>query len=166
MADRAARPGCLHRRSRALASPAPRPPPAPRTRSSPTGWTTRTLVEALDDLGAPELYSADGYARLQAYAQELAELRQRLDQPLPDLMADIERTTGLDVEVAVRGWGAGDAGLARGHLDALGNVAARYAGDADGGTLPASWRSWPLRKRRSAAWSRARSMWSRAPFRC
>jgi hypothetical protein len=39
------------------------------------------------------------------------------------------------VEVAVRGWGAGDAGLARGHLDALGNVAARYAGDADGGTL-------------------------------
>jgi DNA helicase-2/ATP-dependent DNA helicase PcrA len=87
------------------------------------------------DLGAPPQYSAEGYARLRAYAQELAELRQRLDQPLPDMVADIERTIGLDVEVAVRGWGAGDAGLARGHLDALGNVAARYAGDTDGGTL-------------------------------
>jgi DNA helicase-2/ATP-dependent DNA helicase PcrA len=94
-----------------------------------------TLVEAMADLGAPQQYSAEGYARLRAYAQELADLRQRLDQPLPDLMADVERTIGLDVEVAVRGWGAGDAGLARGHLDELGNVAARYAGDTDGGTL-------------------------------
>ena len=87
------------------------------------------------DLGAPQQYSAEGYARLKAYGREMAELRRRLDQPLPDLVADIERTIGLDVEVAVRGWAAGDAGLARGHLDALGDVAARYAGDADGGTL-------------------------------
>jgi DNA helicase-2/ATP-dependent DNA helicase PcrA len=87
------------------------------------------------DLGAPQQYSQEGYSRLRAYSRELAELRHRLDQPLPDLIADIERTIGLDVEVAVRGWGAGDAGLARGHLDALGDVAARYAGDADGGTL-------------------------------
>ena len=94
-----------------------------------------TLVEAMADLGAPQLYSQEGYARLRAYGRELAELRHRLDQPLPDLLADIERTIGLDVEVAVRGWGAGDAGLARGHLDALGDVAARYAGDTDGGTL-------------------------------
>jgi DNA helicase-2/ATP-dependent DNA helicase PcrA len=94
-----------------------------------------TLVEAMADPGAPQQYSAEGYQRLRAYAREMAELRQRLDQPLPDLVADIERTIGLDVEVAVRGWGAGDAGLARGHLDALGDVAARYAGEADGGTL-------------------------------
>ena len=94
-----------------------------------------TLVEAMADLGAAQLYSAEGYARLRAYARELADLRQRLDQPLPDLVADVERTIGLDVEVAVRGWGAGDAGLARGHLDALGDTAARYAGDTDGGTL-------------------------------
>ncbi|WP_041841459.1 ATP-dependent helicase [Actinoplanes friuliensis] len=94
-----------------------------------------TLVEAMADLGAAQLYSQEGYARLRAYSRELAELRHRLDQPLPDLVADIERTIGLDVEVAVRGWGAGDAGLARGHLDALGDVAARYAGDTDGGTL-------------------------------
>ncbi|MFI5889246.1 UvrD-helicase domain-containing protein [Actinoplanes sp. NPDC051513] len=94
-----------------------------------------TLIEAMADLGAPQQYSAEGYARLRAYSRELSALRQRLDQPLPDLVADIERTAGLDVEVAVRGWRAGDAGLARGHLDALGDVAARYAGETDGGTL-------------------------------
>jgi DNA helicase-2/ATP-dependent DNA helicase PcrA len=94
-----------------------------------------TLIEAMADLGAPQQYSAEGYLRLRAYSRELGALRQRLDQPLPDLVADIERTTGLDVEVAVRGWRAGDAGLARGHLDALGDVAARYAAETDGGTL-------------------------------
>ena len=94
-----------------------------------------TLVEAMADLGAPQQYSAEGYARLRAYSRELSALRQRLDQPLPDLVADIERTTGLDVEVAVRGWHAGDAGLARGHLDALGDVAARFSGETEGGTL-------------------------------
>jgi DNA helicase-2/ATP-dependent DNA helicase PcrA len=94
-----------------------------------------TLVEAMADLGVPQQYSQEGYARLRSYSRELAELRHRLDQPLPDLVADIERTVGLDVEVAVRGWGAGDAGLARGHLDMFGDVAARYAGDTGGGTL-------------------------------
>jgi DNA helicase-2/ATP-dependent DNA helicase PcrA len=125
----------LHRRSRALASARAEASTSAPEEIVADRLADATLVEALADLGAPQLYSAEGYVRLRAYAQELAELRLRLDQPLPDLLADIERTAGLDVEVAVRGWGAGDAGLARGHLDALGNVAARYAGDADGGTL-------------------------------
>ncbi|WP_033340884.1 ATP-dependent helicase [Catenuloplanes japonicus] len=94
-----------------------------------------TLIEALADLGLPQQFSAEGYHRLHAYAAELALLRDRLDQPLPDLVADVERTIGLDVEVAVRASAAGDAGLARAHLDALGDVAARFAGEADGGTL-------------------------------
>ncbi|MFI5931730.1 UvrD-helicase domain-containing protein [Actinoplanes sp. NPDC051494] len=94
-----------------------------------------TLVEAMADLGVAQQYSQEGYPRLKAFGRELAELRHRLDQPLPDLVADIERTISLDVEVAVRGWGAGDAGLARGHLDALGDVASRYSGETDGGTL-------------------------------
>jgi DNA helicase-2/ATP-dependent DNA helicase PcrA len=126
----------LHRRSRAIAA----------ARSAGTDveepdevvadrLDDASLVEAMADLGAPQLYSAEGYLRLRAYSRELSALRQRLDQPLPDLVADIERTIGLDVEVAVRGWGAGDAGLARGHLDALGDVAARYAGETDGGTI-------------------------------
>ncbi len=126
----------LHRRSRAIAA----------ARAEVTGHGTEpavvgdrlddaTLVEAMADLGVAAQYSAEGYARLRAYGRELAELRHRLDQTLPDLIADIERTVGLDVEVAVRGWGAGDAGLARGHLDALVDTAARYAADSDGGPL-------------------------------
>ncbi|MEU5940718.1 ATP-dependent DNA helicase [Micromonospora sp. NPDC047548] len=96
-----------------------------------------TLVEALADLGPAQAYSAEGYARLRAYGMELALLRYRLDQTLPELIADIERTIGLDVEVAVRAGrdGAGDAGLARGHLDALGDVAARFSGETPGATL-------------------------------
>ncbi|MBQ0896608.1 ATP-dependent helicase [Micromonospora sp. U56] len=127
----------LHRRARAIA----------RARHRLTGddgpeiavdvLDEATLVEALADLGPAQAYSAEGYARLRAYGMELALLRYRLDQTLPELIADIERTIGLDVEVAVRAGrdGAGDAGLARGHLDALGDVAARFSGETPGATL-------------------------------
>ncbi|MEV4492393.1 ATP-dependent DNA helicase [Micromonospora coxensis] len=127
----------LHRRARAIA----------RARRELTGddgpeivvdaLDEATLVEALADLGPAQAYSAEGYARLRSYAIELALLRYRLDQTLPELIADIERTIGLDVEVAVRAGrdGAGDAGLARGHLDALGDVAARFSGETPGATL-------------------------------
>jgi DNA helicase-2/ATP-dependent DNA helicase PcrA len=91
-----------------------------------------TLAEALDDLGDASRYSAEGHRRFAALATELRALRRRLDQPLPDLITDIERTIGLDVEVAAR---PGDAGLARAHLDALGEVAARFASEADAATL-------------------------------
>jgi len=126
----------LHRRARGLAAARA----AVVNRQDPADVVAdrlddATLVEAMADLGAPQQYSAEGYARLRAFSRELSALRQRLDQPLPDLVADIERTIGLDVEVAVRGWAAGDAGLARGHLDALGDTAARYAAETDGGTL-------------------------------
>jgi DNA helicase-2/ATP-dependent DNA helicase PcrA len=124
----------LHRRARAIA--VERRPGRRHPHAEPEIVNDRldeaTLVEALADLGDPERYSTAGYARLHAYGRELAGLRRRLDQPLPDLIADVERTMGLDVEVEVR---AGDAGLARGHLDALGDVAARFATDADGATL-------------------------------
>jgi DNA helicase-2/ATP-dependent DNA helicase PcrA len=93
-----------------------------------------TLAEALDDPGEADRYSAEGHRRFAAFGTELRRLRRRLDQPLPDLIADIERTTGLDVEVATR---PGDAGLARAHLDALGQVAARFASEAEGATLTA-----------------------------
>lgn len=96
-----------------------------------------TLVEALADLGPAQAYSAEGYTRLRAHSRELALLRYRLDQSLPELIADVERTIGLDVEVAVRAGrdGTGDAGLARGHLDAIGDVAARFSGESPGATL-------------------------------
>src|SRR4029453_17163130 len=84
-----------------------------------------TLVEAMADLGAPQQYSAEGFARLRPFSRELSLRPQRLDQPLPDLVADIERTIGLDVEVAVRGWHAGDGGVAPGPPDARGDAARR-----------------------------------------
>ncbi|WNM42816.1 UvrD-helicase domain-containing protein [Micromonospora halotolerans] len=127
----------LHRRARAIA----------RARREVTGddgpeitvdaLDEATLVEALADLGPAQAYSAEGFARLRSYGMELALLRYRLDQSLPELIADIERTIGLDVEVAVRAGrdGAGDAGLARAHLDALGDVAARFSGETPGATL-------------------------------
>jgi DNA helicase-2/ATP-dependent DNA helicase PcrA len=107
-----------------------------------------TLVEALDDLGDPALYSPTGYRRLTAFAAELAVLRSRLGQSLPDLIADVEHTIGLDVEVAVRAGAAGGSasvagaagsgaavGLARAHLDAFADVAAQFAADSDTATL-------------------------------
>jgi len=91
-------------------------------------------AEALEDLGDAEAYSPEGHRRFAAYGAELRDLRRRLDQPLADLVTDVERTIGLDVEVAVR---PGDAGLARAHLDAFGEVAARFSAEAEGATLTA-----------------------------
>ncbi|MET7947271.1 ATP-dependent DNA helicase [Micromonospora sp. NPDC005324] len=127
----------LHRRARAIANARRQVAADEASEISPDLLDEATLVEALADLGPAQAYSAEGFARLRAYGRELALLRYRLDQALPDLIADIERTIGLDVEVAVRAGrdGAGDAGLARGHLDALGDVAARFSGETPGATL-------------------------------
>ncbi|MEU7651382.1 UvrD-helicase domain-containing protein [Micromonospora taraxaci] len=127
----------LHRRARAIAHSRRQVAADDASDISPDLLDEATLVEALADLGPAQAYSAEGFARLRAYGLELALLRYRLDQALPDLIADIERTIGLDVEVAVRAGrdGAGDAGLARGHLDALGDVAARFSGETPGATL-------------------------------
>nr|WP_205863669.1 UvrD-helicase domain-containing protein [Planosporangium mesophilum] len=120
----------LHRRARALA--------ASRASDEPLVYSVRddeaALVEALDDLGEEERYSPEGYRRFAALAAELRGLRRRLDQQLPDLINDVEHTIGLDVEVAVR---PGDAGLARGHLDTLGDIAARFASESEAPTLSA-----------------------------
>ena len=95
------------------------------------------LAEALDDPGAPGDYSAEGFRRLTLVREELRGLRGRLDQSLPDLVADVAQTIGLDVEVAVRGGAATTSGLAGAHLDAIGDVAARFAQETEGGTLSA-----------------------------
>jgi DNA helicase-2/ATP-dependent DNA helicase PcrA len=126
----------LHRRARQLA--AERTGVTEEPEIMPDRLDEATLAEALADLGEPALYSRAGHQRLRAHARELAALRRRLDQPLPDLVADVERTIGLDAEVAVRaGTVAADAGLARGHLDAFGEVAARFTAEVPGATLSA-----------------------------
>ncbi|MFC0006926.1 ATP-dependent helicase [Micromonospora siamensis] len=127
----------LHRRARAIARERQRLTGDDGPEITVDALDEATLVEALADLGPAQAYSDQGYARLRAYGTELALLRYRLDQSLPELIADVERTIGLDVEVAVRAGrdGTGDAGLARGHLDALGDVAARFGGETPGVTL-------------------------------
>ncbi|HLL68020.1 MAG TPA: ATP-dependent DNA helicase [Micromonosporaceae bacterium] len=123
----------LYRRARDLAA-ARRALPAGDEPPLADRLDEAVLIEALDDVGEPERYSVEGYARFTALRDELRALRRRLDQPLPELIADIERTTGLDVEVAAR---AGDAGLARGHLDAFSAIAARFSTESDAATLGA-----------------------------
>lgn len=93
-----------------------------------------SLVEALDDLGSPDLYSVEGYRRLSRLSDELRRLRRRLSAPLPELVADVERTIGVDVEVAAR---PDRASVGRAHLDRFLDVAADFANDADEATLTA-----------------------------
>lgn len=94
-----------------------------------------SLVEALDDLGDPAAYSADGHDRFAALAAELRVLRGHAGRPLPDLVGEVERTLGLDVEVAARP-GRDPAG-ARADLDAFADAAADFAEDQETPTLGA-----------------------------
>ncbi len=96
---------------------------------------TGSLVEALDDLGAAAAYSARGYERLSALAGELRALRRHVGRPLPELVTEVERALGLDVEVAARP-GCSPA-AARADLDAFADAAAAFAGDAQEPTLGA-----------------------------
>jgi len=86
-----------------------------------------SLADALDDL-PPGGLSPEGRTRLETLRDELRALRRRADQPLPELVADVERTLGLDVEVAAR-VGAPDPAAARADLDAFADAAADFAGD-------------------------------------
>jgi DNA helicase-2/ATP-dependent DNA helicase PcrA len=89
----------------------------------------RSIIDALDELPPSNWLSADGHARMARLAGELRALRARLAQPLPDLVADVIRTTGLDVEVLAGGpWST----AGRANLDRLVEVAADFteAGDA------------------------------------
>jgi DNA helicase-2/ATP-dependent DNA helicase PcrA len=86
------------------------------------------LVDAISDPGPPGDYSAAGYQRLLRFAAQLRRLRGRLGQPLPDLMAELERATGLDIEVQL-GSPAG-----RAHLDAFAGVVAEVAATGAGPT--------------------------------
>jgi DNA helicase II / ATP-dependent DNA helicase PcrA len=94
-----------------------------------------SLVEALDDLGDPRAYSAAGHARLAALGTELRALRGHVGRPLPELVAEVERVLGLDIEVAARP-GADPAG-SHADLDAFADAAAAFAGDQEEPTLGA-----------------------------
>ncbi|WP_281173682.1 ATP-dependent helicase [Actinokineospora inagensis] len=90
------------------------------------------LVDAIDDPGDADVYSTTGYQRVRSLGRELTMLRRRLDQPLPELVADVERTMLLDIEATARRGGAG-----RAHLDAFADVVADYAQAAPSASLAA-----------------------------
>ncbi|RRO15607.1 ATP-dependent helicase [Saccharopolyspora rhizosphaerae] len=89
------------------------------------------LADALDDPGRPERYSEQGYERIRRLGSELAALRRRLDQPLPELVADVERTLLLDIESLARPGGVG-----RIHLDAFADVVTSFTTASPSATLP------------------------------
>jgi len=94
-----------------------------------------SIVEALDDLGDPGTYSLAGYRRLRRLGRELAELRGRLGESLPELVDEVARTLGLETELASAPE-VSPAG-ARAHLDALHGVAAEFVELAELPSLPA-----------------------------
>ena len=140
----------LGRRARALTreqrahgrvAPPGVPPPAPAGEDALARAITDltadpgSLVEALDDLGEPGAYSPAGYQRLTALAAELRDLRTRVARPLADLVGEVERVLGLDIEVAARP--GLDPVTARADLDAFADAAAAFAGDQEEPTLGA-----------------------------
>jgi DNA helicase II / ATP-dependent DNA helicase PcrA len=94
-----------------------------------------SLVEALDDLGEPAAYSEAGYGRLAALAAELRVLRGHAGRPLPELVGEVERALGLDIEVSARP--GADPATAHADLDAFADAAAAFAGDQEAATLGA-----------------------------
>ena len=83
------------------------------------------LADALADPGPPEVYSAEGYRRITACAAELTRLRAGLSNPVTELVAEIRRAIGIDVEVAAAR--PPDApGTGTEHLDRFTEVVARY----------------------------------------
>ncbi len=85
------------------------------------------LVDSISDPGPAERYSALGYTRINAIAAELASLRERIGQPLTELVAEVERVLGIGIEAGAR-TRVGVVGTAgREHLDAFADVVANYA---------------------------------------
>jgi DNA helicase-2/ATP-dependent DNA helicase PcrA len=92
------------------------------------------IIESLDDLGPSGRFSDEGYRRLTELSEELRRLRRRAAGPLPELVADVERTIGVDLEVAAR---ADREAVGRTHLDRFLDEAADFANEADEASLTA-----------------------------
>src|SRR5947209_15176934 len=84
-----------------------------------------SLADALADPGPAQGYSAEGYRRITALADELSLLRGHLGHPLPDLVAEVRRLLGVDCEVRAASPGNGWAGTEQ--LDAFADVVNGYA---------------------------------------
>jgi DNA helicase-2/ATP-dependent DNA helicase PcrA len=90
---------------------------------------TACLADAVCDPGPSDAYSIVGYRRICALAEELTALRGLLEHPVADLVAEIRRVVGVDVEVRALAGGTEQ-------LDAFADVVDNYAQHdrgADGG---------------------------------
>ncbi|MFF0816473.1 ATP-dependent helicase [Rhodococcus sp. NPDC003318] len=85
------------------------------------------LADAIADPGAPSRYSVLGYARIGALAAELTSLRERIGQPLTELVAEVERVLGIGIEAQARLPWVAPGGAGREHLDAFADAVAGYA---------------------------------------
>ncbi|MGK2880926.1 MAG: ATP-dependent helicase [Mycobacterium sp.] len=84
------------------------------------------LADAICDPGPARAYSDEGFRRLVALSRELTALRSHLWHPLTDLVAEVRRTAGVDVEARAAQdpngeWSGGE------HLDAFADVVSGYA---------------------------------------
>lgn len=79
------------------------------------------LADALADLGSEGDYSSEGYRRLVALSGEITWLRTYLTHSVTELLAEVRRLMGIDVEVRARSEGVGVE-----HLDRLADVVAEY----------------------------------------
>jgi DNA helicase II / ATP-dependent DNA helicase PcrA len=84
------------------------------------------LADAICDPGDRAGYSREGHRRIVALGRELQALRGHLSHPLPELVAEIRRVLGVDVEAratrpVIAGWSGSE------HLDAFADVVAEYA---------------------------------------
>ncbi|MEZ0358017.1 ATP-dependent helicase [Mycobacterium sp. SA01] len=87
---------------------------------------TASLADALADPGPATAYSLEGHRRITDLAGELARLRTLLGHPVTELVGEVRRVLGVDVEVrATRPVAAGWAGAE--HLDRFADVVADYA---------------------------------------
>jgi DNA helicase-2/ATP-dependent DNA helicase PcrA len=93
------------------------------------------IIDALEDIGPASAYSAEGRVRLRSLRDELRQLRGFLNRPLPELVAAVEDTLGVGVEVTVRD--GLDPSASRTHLDELSSVVASFAESAQLATATA-----------------------------
>lgn len=101
--------------------------------TDPDDTDERSIIVALDALPhSAGWFSPEGHRRLTALSAQLRALRARIGQPLPDLVHDVERSLGIDVEVAARADATG-----RANLDRFLDVTAEFAASGESPTLAA-----------------------------
>ena len=89
--------------------------------SAATDADAACLADAICDPGHAERYSPSGHRRIVELSRELTALRAQLQHPLPELVAEVRRTLGVDAEVrAAQPISSGWAGTE--HLDAFADV--------------------------------------------